>query len=74
MAMNGSGVRDTGRVLGISMTTVIAHVKRNFLQIDYPAASESGFRRFDWSLQDQPEVFYLSKDFTRGQARRDFFL
>ncbi len=27
MAMNGSGVRDTGRVLGISMNTVIAHLK-----------------------------------------------
>ncbi len=27
MAMNGSGVRDTSRVLGISMTTVIAHLK-----------------------------------------------
>lgn len=27
MAMNGSGVRDTGRVLGISITTVIAHLK-----------------------------------------------
>ena len=27
MAMNGSGVRDTSRVLGISITTVIAHLK-----------------------------------------------
>ena len=27
MAMNGSGVRDTGRVLGISPTTVISHLK-----------------------------------------------
>ena len=27
MAMNGSGVRDTGRVLGISITTVITHLK-----------------------------------------------
>lgn len=27
MAMNGSGVRDTGRVLGISITTVIAYLK-----------------------------------------------
>ena len=27
MAMNGSGVRDTGRVLGISPTTVMAHLK-----------------------------------------------
>ena len=29
MAMNGSGVRDTGRVLGISITTVIAHLKNS---------------------------------------------
>lgn len=28
MAMNGSGVRDTSRVLGVSMTTVIAHLKK----------------------------------------------
>ncbi len=27
MAMKGSGVRDTSRVLGISITTVIAHLK-----------------------------------------------
>ncbi|SKA91335.1 InsA N-terminal domain-containing protein [Thiothrix eikelboomii] len=29
MAMNGSGVRDTGRVLRISVTTVIAHLKNS---------------------------------------------
>ena len=29
MAMNGSGVRDTARVLGISPTTVIAHLKNS---------------------------------------------
>jgi len=29
MAMNGSGVRDTGRVLKISPTTVIAHLKNS---------------------------------------------
>lgn len=29
MAMNGSGVRDTGRVLGISITTVIVHLKNS---------------------------------------------
>ena len=29
MAMNGSGVRDTSRVLGISITTVIAHLKNS---------------------------------------------
>ena len=28
MALNGSGVRDTGRVLGISMNTVMAHLKK----------------------------------------------
>lgn len=28
MAMNGSGVRDTSRVLGLSITTVIAHLKK----------------------------------------------
>ena len=27
MAMNGFGVRDTGRVLGVSPTTVISHLK-----------------------------------------------
>lgn len=29
MAMNGSGVRDTSRVLGISVNTVIAHLKNS---------------------------------------------
>lgn len=28
MAMNGSGVRDTSRVLGVSITTVMAHLKK----------------------------------------------
>lgn len=28
MALNGSGVRDTSRVLGVSTTTVIAHLKK----------------------------------------------
>ncbi len=32
MAMNGSGVRDTSRVLGISITTVIAHLKNSTLR------------------------------------------
>lgn len=27
MAMNGSGVRDTGRVLGVSPSTVVNHLK-----------------------------------------------
>ena len=30
MAMNGSDARDTGRVLGISPTTVISHLKKRF--------------------------------------------
>lgn len=29
MAMNGSGVRDTARVLGLSVTTVIKHLKNS---------------------------------------------
>lgn len=29
MAMNGSGVRDTGRVLGVSPTTVVSHLKNS---------------------------------------------
>jgi transposase-like protein len=29
MAMNGSGIRDTGRVLGISPTTVIKELKKS---------------------------------------------
>ncbi|WP_298609332.1 IS1-like element transposase [uncultured Thiothrix sp.] len=28
MAMNGISVRDTSRVLGVSITTVIAHLKK----------------------------------------------
>ncbi len=28
MALNGSGVRDTSRILGVSITTVIAHLKK----------------------------------------------
>jgi transposase-like protein len=28
MAINGAGVRDTSRVLGVSITTVIAHLKK----------------------------------------------
>jgi len=31
MAMNGSGIRDTGRVLGISPTTVISELKKVLL-------------------------------------------
>lgn len=30
MAMNGSGIRDTARVLGVSQTTVIATLKKKF--------------------------------------------
>ena len=32
MALNGSSVPDTGRVLGISITTVIAHLKNSLRQ------------------------------------------
>ena len=39
MAMNGSGVRDTGRVLGISITTVIAHLKSSPRQPSPPSPS-----------------------------------
>lgn len=39
MAMNGSGVRDTGRVLGISITTVIAHLKNSPRQPSPPSPS-----------------------------------
>ena len=31
MAMNGSGIRDTGRVLEISPTTVLSHLKNSIL-------------------------------------------
>lgn len=34
MAVNGSGVRDTGRVLGISPNTVVATLKKADEQID----------------------------------------
>ena len=37
MALNGSGVRDTGRVLGISITTVIAHLKSLLRQLFHPS-------------------------------------
>jgi len=39
MALNGSGVRDTGRVLGISITTVIAHLKNSLRQPFRPSRS-----------------------------------
>ena len=39
MAMNGSGVRDTGRVLGISVTTVIAHLKNSPHRASRPCRS-----------------------------------
>ena len=39
MALNGSGVRDTGRVLGISITTVIAHLKNSLRQRSRPFLS-----------------------------------
>ena len=30
MAINGSGVRDTGQIMKISINTVIAHLKKNY--------------------------------------------
>ena len=39
MAMNGSGVRDTSRVLGISITTVIAHLKNSTRRRSRPIPS-----------------------------------
>ena len=39
MALNSSGVRDTGRVLGISITTVIAHLKNSLRQPSRPFLS-----------------------------------
>ena len=39
MALNGSGVRDTGRVLGIIITTVIAHLKNSLRQPSRPSRS-----------------------------------
>ena len=39
MALNGSGVRDTGRVLGISITPVIAHLKNSLRQRSRPFLS-----------------------------------
>ena len=32
MTMNGSGVRDTSRALGASITTIIAHLKNSLLR------------------------------------------
>ena len=42
MAMNGSGVRDTSRVLGVSITTVIAHLKKIKARQGQPATDSSG--------------------------------
>lgn len=38
MALNGSGVRDTSRVLGVSTTTVIAHLKKTQTRRRQPLA------------------------------------
>lgn len=45
MAMNGSGVRDTGRVLGISITTVIAHLKNLPHRPFHPSRSMKSVRK-----------------------------
>ena len=42
MAMNGAGVRDTSSVLGISITTVIAHLKNSPLRASTPSSSGLG--------------------------------
>ena len=42
MAMNGSGVRDTSRVLGVSITTVIAHLKKIRTRQSQSATDSSG--------------------------------
>jgi transposase-like protein len=42
MAMNGSGVRDTSRVLGVSVTTVIAHLKKIKARQSQSSAPSSG--------------------------------
>jgi len=41
MALNGSGVRDTSRVLGVSTTTVIAHLKKTHTRRRQPLADSS---------------------------------
>lgn len=41
MAMNGAGVRDTSRVLGVSITTVIAHLKKIRTRKSQSAADSS---------------------------------
>ena len=38
MALNGSGVRDTSRVLGVSTTTVVAHLKKTQTRRRQPLA------------------------------------
>lgn len=42
MAMNESGVRDTSRVLGVSITTVIAHLKKIKARPRQSTADSSG--------------------------------
>lgn len=42
MAMNGSGVRDTSRVLGVSITTVIAHLKKTKTRQSQSSTDSSG--------------------------------
>ena len=41
MALNGSGVRDTSRVLGVSTTTVIAHLKKTKARRRQPLTDSS---------------------------------
>ena len=49
LSMNGSGVRDTGRVLGISVTTVIAHLKNWPHRPSPPSRSTRSAKKRVWS-------------------------
>lgn len=50
MAMNGSGVRDTSRVLGVSVTSVIAHLKKLKPVNVNPHPVQAIFDQYDWEL------------------------
>jgi insertion element IS1 protein InsB len=41
MALNGSGIRDTARVLKISPTTVISELKKRFCRLGPPFVMEA---------------------------------
>jgi hypothetical protein len=50
MAMNGSGVRDTARVLGISEYSTGWKPVEYSLCIKYPADDRSGMRMLRWPI------------------------